>query len=289
MACFKPLQAYQTASGSVVFQELSRHGDFVRSLSLACGQCVGCRLERSRQWAVRCVHESQLHERNAFVTLTYAPASLPPGGSLLYRDFQLFMKRLRKHARRPVRFFCCGEYGPMLARPHFHACLFGFDFDDKVFFKKGGLNSDIHTSETLARLWPSGFATVGAVCFESAAYAARYIVDKITGDLAPAHYGGLTPEFVHMSLKPGIGAGWYKRFKSDVFPHGMVVSRGFEAQSPKYYDRLYKRESELDFMELGAQRELAAVPSAVDRSFSRLRVREAVAKAKLATLKRGSI
>ena len=46
---------------------------------LSCGQCIGCRLESSRQWAIRCVLESKLYdsELNWFMTLTYDDAHLP--------------------------------------------------------------------------------------------------------------------------------------------------------------------------------------------------------------------
>ena len=37
---------------------------------------VGCRLERSRQWAVRCMHEASLYDFNSFVTLTYNDENL---------------------------------------------------------------------------------------------------------------------------------------------------------------------------------------------------------------------
>ena len=124
MPCYHPWLAYQCLDGSVVSVERKGKGAVVRTLTLPCGQCVGCRLERSRQWAIRCMHEAQLHERNSFVTLTYK-GDVPDEG-LRYRDFQLFMKRLRKYASgQQIRFYMCGEYGDEKGRPHFHACLFG--------------------------------------------------------------------------------------------------------------------------------------------------------------------
>lgn len=101
MACFYPLAAWQTDDGDIVFKE---RGAIKRALTLPCGQCVGCRLERSRQWAVRCMHEASLYDQNAFVTLTYDQDHLPESGSLRYRDFQLFCKRARDKLG-PFRFF----------------------------------------------------------------------------------------------------------------------------------------------------------------------------------------
>ena len=99
MACFHPLDAWRTDAGEILFHDRGSG----RHLVLPCGQCVGCRLERSRQWAIRCMHEAQMHSQNAFVTLTYNEENFSP--SLRYSDFQLFMKRARKELG-PLRFIC---------------------------------------------------------------------------------------------------------------------------------------------------------------------------------------
>ena len=135
MACFKPLTAYRgrekhgSGKPKIVFSHhLSQTGV---ELLLPCGRCIGCRLERSRMWALRCVHEAQLHSENSFITLTYNDDHIPRDGSLNKKHFQDFMKRLRKSiAPKKVRFYHCGEYGPKLLRPHYHAILFGHQFDD---------------------------------------------------------------------------------------------------------------------------------------------------------------
>ena len=153
MPCYHPMPAVRMSDGSVKF--ISRNKRGVESeLELPCGQCIGCRLERSRQWAIRCLHEASLHERNAFITLTYDESNLPPGGSLVYRDFQLFMKRLRKVAGK-VTFYVGGEYGENLLRPHFHACIFGYDFPDKVYLKKASLLENFRIKQNR---WVATFA-----------------------------------------------------------------------------------------------------------------------------------
>lgn len=292
MACTNPLTAYQCANGDVVFVERRRH-DITRTLSLPCGQCMGCRLERSRVWAVRCVHEAKMHERNSFVTLTYDEKHFPDRGMLLYRDFQLFMKRLRKE-KGPVRFYMCGEYGPLNWRPHFHACLFGVDFDDKVFWGKGEGGFDVYRSAELERLWGQGFCTVGEVGFESAAYTARYCVQKVTGDAADRHYARrdslgeymLPAEFNHMSLKPGIGANFMKRWKTDIYPNDYVVIRGKEMKPPKYYDKLFKRDEPEVFDQLQWAREMEGRSKYEDNTPECLAVKDQVTKARLKLLRR---
>lgn len=296
MPCYHPLSAFQCADGSIVFYESKRH-DTVKSLSLPCGQCVGCRLERSRQWAIRCMHEAQMHTQNCFITLTYDDAHLPSDRSLHYRDFQLFIKRLRKrYPGRRIRYYMAGEYGENFGRPHWHACIFGLDFDDKKLWKRTSANSLLYRSADLELLWPFGYSSIGDVTFESAAYVARYIMKKVTGKNAAEHYQEIdpdtgeitnrTPEFTKMSLKPGIGYEWYKQYTSDVYPHDYVVVRGKKVKPPKYYDKKYKIDNPYEFDELLYIREKSAKLNHADNTLERLAVKEQVAKAKLQKLKR---
>ena len=294
VACFNPLVAYRDSSGSLSFVDRGC-GD---QLLLSCGQCVGCRLERSRQWATRCVHESKLHADNCFITLTYAPEHLPKGGVLVYEHFQRFMKRLRK--RFPdvsIRFYMCGEYGEDFDRPHYHACLFGFSFPDRKVHARTGSGFCIYRSRTLEALWPYGFSSVADFSFETAAYVARYVMKKVNGDLAEQHYQVVDPdtgevfqrppEFCHMSLKPGIGAGWFDRYgMSDVVPRDAVVINGVEATVPRYYDKLLKRRDPMRFDDIKTQRALDNYLRRDDNTNSRLKAKEIVTKARLSKLKR---
>lgn len=267
----------------------AERGKVRRKLDLPCSQCIGCRLERSRQWAVRCMHEASMHDSNVFVTLTYDDRNFNP--SLCYRDFQLFMKRLRKKFGK-ARFYMCGEYGEQFRRPHFHACLFGVAFPDGVPWSKSASGEMLYRSAVLEGLWPHGFSSYGSVTFESAAYVARYVMKKVTGKAAAAHYSfvdpitgelsSLRPEFNKMSLKPGIGADWFKVFKSDVYNYDAVIVNGVEARPPRYYDKLLSRSDPMRFEELEYSRYLKITPEVVaDGSSARLAVREQVAHARL--------
>lgn len=261
-----------------------------------CGRCLGCRIDRSRQWAVRCVHEASLHDENCFITLTFNDKFLPSNGSLVKSDFQLFIKRLRKrffgNSKSDVRYFHCGEYGEKLGRPHHHACLFGFNFPDRVLFReKEGFR--LYRSEILESLWSHprtgesfGFCSIGDVSFESAAYVARYIVKKISGDLAPGHYQGRLPEFTTMSRRPGIGRDWFESFKGDLYPKDFVVIHGRKYKIPKYYDRCYEATNPVEYGCIKASRCVRG-RSSPDNTFERLSVREEVQRMNLSLLKRG--
>lgn len=261
MACYKPLEAWYSKevnpSGkrSLVFSPKSalQPDDPIR---INCGQCVGCRLERSRQWAVRCMHEASMHQNNCFITLTFSPEELEKRDNPLSvdkRDFQLFMKRLRKRFGDGIRYFYCGEYGEKNSRPHYHACLFNHDFSDKRLFKMSN-GIPLYISDELSKLWPFGFATIGEVTFESAAYTARYVMKKVSGKKAEEEgtywrYDSETgegfqvePEFCCMSRRPGIGKTWFEKFKADLYPNDFVVYRGKKGSVPKYYDKLLEKE-----------------------------------------------
>lgn len=246
---------------------------------------------------MRCLHEAQLHSVNSFLTLTYDDTNLPPTGSLNYRHYQLFMKRLIKHAGpNRVRFYMCGEYGEETFRPHYHACIFGFQFADQQLLKRTSAGSKLYTSKTLERLWPYGLSSIGEVNFDSAAYVARYCMKKVTGQPAKSHYERimpdtgeviqLKPEFNKMSLKPGIGKLWYDKFKKDIFPHDYAVINGKEVKPPKYYDKLYMRENPEDAEYVFFLRELGGRARYTDNTEERLLVKEAVAAAGLNRFKR---
>ena len=294
MPCYSPLTAYQCGNGEVIFSE-HKSNDVRRTLTLPCGQCIGCKLERARQWAVRCTHEATLHENNCFVTLTYDDEHLPYRGQLQHSDFQKFMKRLRKHTGPDrVRFYMGGEYGSQNWRPHYHACLFGIDWQDKRVYSETKQGHTLYESDTLTRLWGMGLCTSGAITFDSAGYIARYCTSKITGDMAENWYKRrddegeyqLTPEYSKMSLKPGIGAGWLDKYTSDVYTHDYVIINGKETKPPKYYDKLLDRTNPDRYEELKGERELRALENWQDNTPERLAVKEKVTHAAIRQLER---
>lgn len=285
MPCFFPLQAtfslrpdgkkdiqFSNVNAELFKAGVKPSGD--NNLSLPCGRCMGCRLERSRQWAVRCLHESKCFEDNCFVTLTYAPEFLPEGGTLVRKHLQDFIKRLRNHhPDRKIRVFYCGEYGSQLSRPHYHLCLFNFDFLDKEKFCKIQGNWS-YTSKSLSKLWSMGHASVTGFSFETAAYVARYCTKKISGSQAVDHYQGRLPEFAGMSLKPGIGASWFDKYaKTDLIPHNNLVVRGALSKPPRYYDILWDREDPDGFAKAKEARKELGEEMAPNSTFDRLAVR----------------
>ena len=217
MACYSPLKGWKDEeTGGIKF---TRDGSREK-MEVACGQCLGCRLDHSRMWAMRINHESSLYEAsggNCFVTLTYRDKHecddeqlrnrfyIPDDWSLNKKHWQDFMKRLRKaFAPQKIRFYMCGEYGnrckhridldrvvcPLctVGRPHYHACLFNCSFPDLVAYNSGVDGSPRYTSPFLEGIWKYGFVDVAPLDFDSAAYVARYCLKKVTGAKADDHY-----------------------------------------------------------------------------------------------------
>ncbi|UDN67688.1 replication initiator protein [robinz microvirus RP_94] len=236
---------------------------------------------------MRCLHEAKSSRHNCFITLTYSPDNVPLQG-LRYRDFQLFSKRARK-ALGPFRFYMCGEYGEHLTHPHYHACLFGVDFPDRVHWSTGPSGFKLYRSSELERLWPSGFSSVGDVTFESAGYVARYCVQKRLGDDAARYYGALTHPFNHMSLKPGIGQAFLDRFLGDIYPNDFVVVNGRPVKPPKFYDQKFREFHEESFEEIRFARECRARERYLDNTDARLLVKEEVQRARVRSLSRGNV
>lgn len=204
---------------------------------LPCGKCTECLLERARDWAIRCTHEAQMHASTAFITLTYAPEHYPPDGKLKYLDFQLFMKRLRKLSKTELGFFMCGEYGEKTNRAHYHACIFGFDFEDKIHERDNEHGDQIWSSKILNDTWGLGHTELGSVTQRSAGYVARYVLKKQNPD---ADQG-----FQKMSRKNTIGKSFIEKWWKDIFINAkgaIILSDGSRSKVPRYYEKWLKKE-----------------------------------------------
>ena len=306
MPCYHPLNAYKSIqakpNGKYHICFKPKHLHLFTGIQLPCGQCVGCRLDRSYQWAIRCMHETSLHEQNSFITLTYDDKHLPSDGSVNVVHFQNFMKKLRTELwPLKIRFFHCGEYGEEKRRPHYHAIIFGYDFPDRTFRKKLPSGEIDYDSEQLKKIWKKGRVSVGNVTMQSCAYVARYIMKKVNGDDAEDHYaivdkhtgeitGQLNPEYVTMSRRPGIGKKWYDKFKQEVFPADEVIvkkgDKNIATKPPKYYDGLYQEENPVYHAHLKKQRKKQALERKADNTPERLLVRETIKLKNLKQLKR---
>lgn len=266
MACYHPLKGYEFGTTinnkpnyKIVSYDKILYDDegFERPfIEIPCGKCIGCRLAYSRMWADRCIAEATCHESSYFVTFTYNEDNLPrvihretgeikDYGTLVKRDCQLMMKRLRKNYQyeNKIRFYLAGEYGSQTARPHYHAILFGLKLDDLKLYKKTPLGFNLYTSKFLEEVWQhQGHVIVAEVTWETCAYTARYIMKKKNGPGAIIYEElNIEPEFTLMSRKPGIAKEFYELNKEDLIKYGEANIRtpkgGKLIKSVKYFDK----------------------------------------------------
>jgi hypothetical protein len=319
MACYNPITGWrakdlnENGKRPIVWKE--KHSDGSGEIQLPCGRCAGCRLDYSRSWALRCYHESQMHDYNSFITLTYSPENLPDDHSIHKEELQKFFKRLRKATGKRFKYFACGEYGESNNRPHYHAIIFGYDFPDKRLHTKTRNGDLLFRSELLERTWTKGFSLIGEVTFQSAAYVARYVMKKRKGKPDQKDKHGKTneeyymllnketgevhtlqPEFCIMSRgsgKPedsdiwryGIAKAWFKKYRGDVEKDFVTLATGGKYKLPKYYDSILEEEDPIAYMERKEKRKEHINP--LDNTFKRLRVKEEVKNAQINQLKRG--
>lgn len=167
-----------------------------------CGQCMPCRINKRRLWTHRLILEGHKHAEKCVVTLTYSEAFGPLSNSLRPRQVQRWLKRLRERAQQQLRFFLCGEYGDENGRPHYHLVLYGLGLPLE---HVNDYRCKCSTCSLVRDTWGLGFVYVDHLTWESAAYVCGYVTKKMTSSQDP-RLGNRHPEFVRMSLRPGIGA-----------------------------------------------------------------------------------
>lgn len=199
--------------------------------TVKCGHCIECLIERSQEWAFRLESESKSWNQGAFITLTYNDEEAiwidGPDGEMITtiekREFQLFMKRLRKESKKysnlPLRYFACGEYGETFGRAHYHAIIFNIPKEAK---------------KCLDKIWKKGFVKVGDVTPKSIRYVTNYMLLKDINCLP-----GQEKPFVLMSRNPGLGQKYIQSNKPFHHVTGspwlQVPEKDFKRKMPKYY------------------------------------------------------
>lgn len=266
--CTNPLIAYEdkqkklNGKKDILFTKVKGQPDIL----LPCGKCIECKMEYSRQWAVRCHCEAQMHEANSMLTLTFNQENHPQDNSVHPEVISKFIKRLRKAIYpKKIKFFGTGEYGEKGWKPHYHILIFGYDFPDKVLWGQSPKGMDLYISEQLSKLWPYGYHSIGQVTVESSAYVARYCIKKLEletdedgriplTDPETGEYHLLEKEFITMSKgskKHGtypIAYEWIKKYWKDVYPKDYYVIDGTKHKPPRYFDT-WMKENQPDIIE----------------------------------------
>lgn len=196
-------------------------------LALPCGKCISCRMNKAKEWAVRCTLESLDHENNYFITLTYDDDHLPGDYKLHREHLRQFFKYLYNRGYQ-FRYFGCGEYGGKTKRPHYHLIMFGLDLPDLK-----SVGAGLSESKLLKEAWPYGFNMIGDVSYESCNYVAQYTIKKVFGDKSD--------EFLCMSNRPGIGYNWCKEHLEKILKYDAVYGKfgsSKAARLPRYFEKV---------------------------------------------------
>lgn len=178
-------------------------------MEYGCGQCMPCRINKSREWVSRLMMESMEHKDSCFLTLTFSEEYIG-GASLEKRPLQLFIKRLRfEFGERKIRYFAVGEYGDQTWRKHYHLLVFGVSYLEE---------------ERIRSCWPFGFVSVGTADIAALRYIVGYVQKKYTKPGLPA-LKGRSPEFAVMSRKPGLGSGYVEKLRKvlTAYPNSDIV------------------------------------------------------------------
>lgn len=291
MSCYHPLRAFRDVSGNVNFVRNSIMNDewlrcrdnfltfspsYGSVLALPCRQCIGCRLDYSHDWAVRCLLEAKMSipESCYFLTLTYEDSCIPDSmrsfssdidtGEVLFptltldkKELQDFMKLLRyyafqKYGVEGIRFYACGEYGTKSMRPHFHLILFNFNVPDSDLheyrYVKSQSGMPLLESDIVNLAWKKGLAPIGRLSYNSACYTAGYMLKKVKGPSADDYYKslGIIPEFSLMSRMPGLARSFYEKYSDYIYENDRlnihVGNRAVAPRPPSYFDKLYVAE-----------------------------------------------
>jgi len=230
MACLTPLTLYRKERS----MRTNNHTDTV-----PCGRCPNCLKRRIQQWSFRLQKEQEIALTSSFVTLTYDDDTLPYSElgypTLVKKDHQLFMKKLRKHlhANRykydikhntKLVYYAVGEYGDENYRPHFHSILFNLPY--KL----------IEDETIIQEIWGKGIIQVAVCNTASINYVAGYINKRIH----PKQQDPLDDRTIEFSLmSKGIGKNFLTRaaiksYKEKMQPY-LTVENGTKLSMPRYY------------------------------------------------------
>ena len=262
MRCLHPRTVGFEADGKTISWSQKNYSKQYATFQLPCGKCIECRLEYARTWAVRCVHEAKMYQDNSFVTLTYSDENLK-SPKLQYKDFQNFMKRLRKSTTATIGMFVTGEYGEKTKRPHWHAIIFNWTPKDLKYKYTNDTGDKLYSSQHLDRLWTHGITETGNVTFKSAGYVARYAAKKLIHGKDDEHdYHPVSKK----SSKQAIGKKFLEHYYKDIFNYGECLIEGQKISIPRYYTKWLEKHHPDDWIRYVTETKLKSERFARDKS-----------------------
>lgn len=285
-----------------IYQRLEqlKQTPYYRTEIIPCKNCIGCRLDYSRDWANRGYLESKLHKQNFFITLTYDDEHMFTNeyvetsegityannglwnGTLVSKDLQDFIKRLRRHMEyhyqnTDISYMACGEYGEQNLRPHYHLIMFNLNLPAESFYNSRIINNECYwQNKIIEKCWNKGISNISDASWNNIAYTARYITKKINGKGSEDEYAqrGQIKEFLRVSKNPAIGKRYYELYKNKIYKNDEITIKNkngvIKSKPPKYFDKLYEKEFPEKWKKLKKkrQKEIHNVLWVKDKTFS---------------------
>lgn len=174
---------------------------------VACRECWQCRKRRVNDLVGRCIAESKFSEKTYAITLTYKPTEGVNAVTLIYKDVQDFLKRLRKKYK--CRYIVTGEYGSAKGRAHWHIIVF---FKDKY--------PEVDTNKRVDwKYWPHGLVYFQEPDWKGFEYCLKYVLKDQTSRTADSHLA--------MSKKPPLGAEYFEWLADEHVAQGLAPQTYF--------------------------------------------------------------
>ena len=229
-------------------------------LKLPCGKCTECITLRAYEWGLRARHEISLHDDNCFLTLTYDNDNLP--SHFVMKDpFQKFMKRLRKLAKKKLRYMVSHEYGTKTLRPHHHCIIFGYSPSNQQLLRYSKSGHPLYTSDEIQKCWNKGNHSIGEANEKTAYYIASYALKGKDHDLMDSNgtIHSVSDSF-DCSKRPAIGLEYFKANYKQLVDSGQILPRYYQKKleqlHPDVFDE-YQQEKQFKIESRGSQQRLA--------------------------------
>jgi len=198
---------------------------------VGCRECWQCRKRRVNDYVGRCIAESKFSKKTYAVTLTYDADQGVNAVTLIYKDVQDFLKRLRK--KHKCRYIVTGEYGSAKGRSHWHIILFFKDSWPEVTSNK----------RVDWKYWKHGFSYFQEPDWKGFEYCLKYVLKDQTSRQSDSHLA--------MSKKPPLGHEFFQQLAKQHVEQALVPQTYFY----KFGDVRDYKNREKGFMMQGKTRE----------------------------------
>lgn len=130
-----------------------------------------------------------------------------------------------------LKYFSCGEYGEKYGRPHYHAIVFGIDWNDE---------------DVINKCWNKGFIKIGGVTRKSCAYVTDYVMKKWSKKDENERYKEIGMEPPFQLVSQGLGLRYAYDNRTQLQDDLGTSLDGQRVGLPRYYVR--KLEIDTDIM-----------------------------------------